>query len=62
MGVFSRWESASYSYEDDLTSTGLTLAYQPIKNLSLGLSFEHFQANSQGLSRSISGYIAYSAF
>lgn len=62
LGAFSRLESASYSDEDDLTSTGLSLSYQPIKHLSLGLSLEHFQANSQGLSRSITGYIAYGAF
>ncbi|HRH77702.1 MAG TPA: hypothetical protein PK129_10180 [Cellvibrionaceae bacterium] len=62
LGFFGRWESSPYSDEDALTSAGLSLSYQPIKNLHLGLSLEHYQPNSQGLTRSLSGYIAYSAF
>ena len=50
-----------YSDEDAL-SAGLSLSYQPIKNLHLGLSLEHYQPNSQAFTRSLSGYIAYSAF
>ncbi|HMU67048.1 MAG TPA: hypothetical protein PKE57_07880, partial [Cellvibrionaceae bacterium] len=56
LGAFTRWESASFQDEDDLVSSGVAFTYQPIKNLSLGLSIERFQPNSQGLSRSLTGH------
>jgi|GEM_PF-5780417 len=62
LGLFTRWESASFSDEDDLTSSGLAISYEPIKNLSLGLSLEHYQPNSQGLTRILTGQISYSGF
>ena len=62
IGLFSRWESASFTDEDDLTSAGLSLSYSPIKHLSLGFTFEQYQTNSQGLNHMVAGQISYRGF
>ncbi|HEY6527069.1 MAG TPA: hypothetical protein VIZ65_00120 [Cellvibrionaceae bacterium] len=62
LGVYSHWDSASFSDDDNLISTGLNLTYQPIKRLSLGLAVEHYQANSQYLTEMVMCQIAYTAF
>ncbi|RYZ84266.1 MAG: hypothetical protein EOO68_31880 [Moraxellaceae bacterium] len=62
LGVFSHWDSASFSDEDNLLSTGLNLSYQPIKRLTLGLSVERYRTNSQDLTKVVMGQIAYTGF
>lgn len=62
VGVFSRWDSALFSDEDNLASAGISLSYQPVKRLTLGINVEHYQANSQNLQQVVAGSIAYTAW